>query len=100
GYVLLRLPHEVKDLFKDWLAQHFPLKAEHVMSLVRQMRDGQEYDSTFGVRQRGTGIYAQLLAQRFKLACERLGLNGKRSDLDIHRFRVPPSGGQLNLFEP
>ncbi|HET6757514.1 MAG TPA: PA0069 family radical SAM protein [Burkholderiales bacterium] len=100
GYVLLRLPHEVKDLFKDWLAQHFPLKAEHVMSLVRQMRDGQEYDSTFGVRQRGTGIYAQLLAQRFKLACERLGLNGKRSDLNVHRFHVPPSDGQLNLFEP
>jgi DNA repair photolyase len=96
GYVLLRLPYEVKDLFKDWLAKHFPMKAEHVMSLVRQMRDGQEYDSTWGVRQRGSGVFADLLSQRFKKACVRLGLNQNRAQLDISRFRKPSA--QLALF--
>ena len=98
GYVLLRLPFEVKELFKDWLDKHFPLKADHVMSLVRQMRGGREYDSTWGVRQRGTGVYADLLARRFKLACERLGLNASRQRLDTHRFRARPQDGQLQLF--
>ncbi len=76
GYVLLRLPHELKDVFKDWLEAHYPLRAGHVMSLVRQMRDGKEYDSGFGTRQRGTGIYADLLAQRMTKARKRLGLMG------------------------
>ncbi len=97
GYVLLRLPYEVKDLFKDWLTKHFPLKAEHVMSLVRRMREGQEYDSTFGVRQRGTGVFADLLAQRFRKACTRLKLNQNRGELDTAQFRKP--SGQLSLFE-
>jgi DNA repair photolyase len=97
GYVLLRLPFEVKDLFKDWLTRHFPLKARHVMSVVRQMRGGKEYDSTWGVRQRGTGVFAELIAQRFAKACERLALNQKRKELDVSKFRVPD--GQLDLFE-
>ncbi len=99
GYVLLRLPYELKDLFKEWLAAHYPLKAEHVMSLIRQSRGGQEYQSGFGTRMRGTGEYADLIAQRFALACKRLKLNlGRRSEADTTRFRVPPEGGQLGLW--
>ncbi len=98
GYVLLRLPYEIKNLFKDWLNNHYPLKAEHVMSRVREMRDGKEYDSQFGTRMRGTGEYADLLAKRFKMACERLGFNRKRFELDTQRFCKPQSGGQMALF--
>jgi DNA repair photolyase len=99
GYVLLRLPHEVAPLVKEWLAMHYPLKAEHVMSLVHQMRGGKDYDSTFGVRQRGIGNFAELLGKRFALACERLGLNaGRRGGLDTTRFRPPRAGPQLALF--
>ena len=98
GYILLRLPHEVAPLMKDWLATHYPMKAEHVMSLVRQMRGGKDYDSAFGVRQTGVGNYADLLAKRFAIACERLGLNGERAGLDVSRFKPPKSGPQLDLF--
>ena len=99
GYILLRLPHEVAPLFKDWLATHYPLKAEHVMSLVHQMRGGKDYDSTFGVRQRGTGNFAELIGKRFALACERLGFNtDRRGGLDTTRFRPPRTGPQLALF--
>jgi DNA repair photolyase len=78
---------------------HYPLKAEHVMSLVHQMRGGKDYDSTFGVRQRGIGNFAELLGKRFALACERLGLNaGRRGGLDTTRFRPPRAGPQLALF--
>jgi DNA repair photolyase len=99
GYILLRLPHEVAPLFKEWLATHYPLKAAHVMSLVRQMRGGRDYDSAFGVRQRGTGNFAALIEQRFELACGRLGFNtGRRDGLDTTRFRPPRTGPQLVLF--
>lgn len=99
GYVLLRLPYELKDLFKEWLVAHYPLKAEHVMSLIRQSRGGEEYQSEFGTRMRGTGKYAELIAQRFALACKRLGLGrGRRMGVDTTRFRVPPEGGQLDLW--
>lgn len=98
GYILLRLPHEVAPLMKDWLATHFPLKAEHVMSLVRQMRGGRDYDSAFGVRQTGVGNYADLMAKRFEIACARLGMNGEREDLDVSRFRPPKLGPQMDLF--
>ena len=98
GYVLLRLPHEVAPLFKEWLATHYPLKAEHVLSLVHQMHGGKDYDSTWGVRQRGTGNFADLIAQRFARACERLGLNRERVALDTTRFGPPRSGPQLDLF--
>ncbi|HET9044118.1 MAG TPA: PA0069 family radical SAM protein [Burkholderiales bacterium] len=99
GYILLRLPHEVAPLFKDWLATHYPLKADHVMSLVRQMRGGRDYESGFGVRQTGTGNFAALIAKRFELACERLGLaHGDRQALDTTRFRAPRAGPQLDLF--
>ncbi|MFZ5595313.1 MAG: PA0069 family radical SAM protein [Pseudomonadota bacterium] len=99
GYVLLRLPLEIKDLFKEWLAEHAPLKAEHVMSLIRQSREGKENDAHFGSRMRGAGLYAQMIEQRFRLACKRQGLNRERLRLDTGQFRVPArAGDQLVLF--
>jgi DNA repair photolyase len=100
GYVLLRLPHEVKDLFKEWLLAHKPDRAEHVMSLIRAARGGREYDASWGERMRGTGEYADLLKKRFQLACKRLGLNRDASELDVTRFRPPANAEspQLNLL--
>jgi DNA repair photolyase len=99
GYVLLRLPYEIKDLFREWLAEHYPDRAAHVMALIRSMRGGRDNDPRFGTRMRGTGAYAQLLANRFQLACRRLGLNSvPRTPLSTARFRPPgPSGAQLHL---
>ena len=99
GYVVLRLPWEVKDLFVEWLEAHFPLKAKHVMSLVRQMRGGKDYDSSYGQRMRGQGEFADLLEQRFRLATRRLDLNRWGAlKLDTSQFRVPPApGAQLGL---
>ncbi len=99
-YILLRLPHEVKDLFADWLAQHFPDRARHVLSLLEQQRGGRLNDPRFGERMRGQGPFAQMLSQRFRLACRRLGLNQDRAwDLDVTRFKPPPKAGdQLALF--
>jgi len=98
GYVLLRLPYEIKELFKDWLHNHYPLKAEHVMSRVRQMRDGRENDAEFGSRLRGQGLLAQLLSQRFDNACRRLGLDTERHGLDTTQFRPARLAGQMALF--
>lgn len=75
GYTFIRLPYEVKDLFKEWLQKHFPQKAGHVMSLIKQMRGGKEYDATFGKRMHGEGKFADLLALRFKMACKKFHLN-------------------------
>ena len=97
--ILLRLPHEVKDLFAEWLRAHFPDRADHVLSLVAQQRGGRLYDSAFGTRYTGTGPHAELLAQRFRLAQRKLGLDGMRFQLDCGQFRVPPTpGDQLTLF--
>ena len=98
GYVLLRLPYEVKDLFRDWLMHHYPLKAEHVMSRMRQMRNGRENDPGFGSRMRGTGEFAKLLALRFGKACKRLSLNENRRKLDVSLFKPPRMDGQMDLF--
>ncbi len=99
GYVLLRLPLEIKDLFQEWLAAHEPLKANHVMSLVRQTRGGRDYDSTWGGRMKGTGAYAELISRRFRLACKRLGLNERDWTLDTTLFKPPPrAGDQLSLL--
>jgi DNA repair photolyase len=98
GYVLLRLPYEIKELFKDWLQNHYPLKAEHVMSRVRQMRDGRENDPEFGSRLRGQGLMAELLAQRFEKACRRLHLNDEPMGLDTSQFRAQKLAGQMALF--
>lgn len=100
AYIPVRLPYEVKDLFREWLQRRVPLKAAHVMSLIQQMRGGRDNDPRFGSRMRGEGPYADLLAQRFRLACRRLGLNGseRRLRLDCSQFRVPPQAGdQLGL---
>ena len=99
GYILLRLPLEVGDLFQQWLQAHYPLKAEHVMTRVRDTRGGRDYDSRFGARMRGTGAFADMIAQRFRLACKKLGLNQRDFELNTAAFRVPPrSGDQLGLF--
>jgi DNA repair photolyase len=101
NWVMLRLPREVKDLFRDWLAQHYPLRAAHVMSLVQQIRGGRDNDPAFGSRMRGEGQFAELIGHRFKLACKRLGLNNERPRLDTSRFRPPrphESASQLELF--
>jgi len=98
GYTLLRLPWEVKGLFKDWLERHYPLKAKHVMARIRDMRGGRDNDPRFGSRMKGEGQYAELLRKRFDIACKRLGLNtAGRNRLDTTKFRrpVPP---QWNLF--
>jgi len=91
GYVLLRLPHELKILFREWLAENYPYRAKHVMSLINQARGGKDYDSQFGVRMRGTGPYAELLRTRFDLAKRKLGFLGseERYDLDTTLFRPP-----------
>jgi DNA repair photolyase len=98
GYVLLRLPYEVKELFRAWLEQHMPLRAAHVMSLVQQARGGRDNDPRFGMRMRGTGPWAEMLRARFELARKRLGLNGDRNpELDTARFCPPRGNGQLEL---
>jgi DNA repair photolyase len=98
GYVLMRLPYEVKDLFKDWLMHHYPLKAEHVMSRLRQMRGGRENDPEFGSRMRGSGEFADLLRMRFEKACKRLGFNEHQRVRDTAQFRRPRLDGQMDLF--
>ncbi|HEY0914896.1 MAG TPA: PA0069 family radical SAM protein [Solimonas sp.] len=91
SYIMLRLPHEVKGLFREWLQVHYPQRAEHVMSLVQQMRGGKDNDPRFGKRMTGEGEYAQVIAQRFKVATARLGLGrGRRLKLDTALFRPPP----------
>ena len=100
GYVLLRLPHELKIIFRDWLADHYPDRAKHVMSLINQSRGGKDYDSQFGTRMRGTGPYAELLRTRFDLAKRKLGFAGaeERYELDTTLFRPPtPATPQLSL---
>ncbi|MGE0557925.1 MAG: PA0069 family radical SAM protein [Burkholderiales bacterium] len=102
GYVLLRLPYEVKTLFRDWLQRHYPLKAEHVMSRVHAMRDGRDNDPEFGSRMRGAGEFAALLKQRFAVACKKAGLNqarrGEGVQRDTAQFRVPGAAKQGSLF--
>ena len=99
GHVLLRLPYEIKHLFTEWLDQHYPERAAHVMSLICAMRGGRENDPRFGFRMRGTGPYARLLQDRFRLACQRLNLKtGGRNTLNTGLFRPPePTGSQLRL---
>lgn len=100
GYAVLRLPHELKELFREWLDLHLPDRAAHVMSLIQQMRGGKDYDARFGTRMRGEGVYAQMIAQRFQLACRRHGFSRSRElSLDTSRFRPPrPASAQGELF--
>jgi DNA repair photolyase len=99
GYVLLRLPLEVRDLFREWLTANFPDRCEHVFSLIRQMRGGMDYDSTFGTRMKGEGPYAWMIGRRFEKACARLGLNVQKVELTTKHFRAPLAcSEQLSLF--
>jgi DNA repair photolyase len=99
GYVLLRLPLEVKTIFSEWLTAALPERAAHVLSLIRQTRDGKENDATFGRRMTGTGPYAWTIGRRFELACSRLGINRDKIKLTTDAFKRPPqSGEQLPLF--
>ena len=100
GYVLLRLPHEVKELFREWLAEHYPDRAKHVMSVINQSRGGKDYQAEFGTRMVGTGVFAQLLRTRFDLARRRLGFEDAehRYELRTDLFRPPAANpGQLTL---
>ncbi|WP_273725873.1 PA0069 family radical SAM protein [Brucella gallinifaecis] len=99
GYVLLRLPLEVAPLFKDWLLRNYPDRYRHVMSLVRSMRDGKDYDAEWGKRMRGTGPYAWQIGRRFEIAARKLGFNSKRVPLRNDLFEPIEKGGkQLSLF--
>jgi DNA repair photolyase len=99
GYVLLRLPLEVRDIFCEWLASEFPDRAAHVLSLTRQMRQGKDYDATWGRRQTGTGPYAWSIGRRFEIACRRHGLNQRKTRLSTDLFERPPQpGDQLTLL--
>jgi DNA repair photolyase len=100
GYILLRLPWELKGLFEEWLRANYPLKAERVLSLVRETRGGALNQPEFGTRMRGTGAIADLLRDRFAVARRRLGLDGPPAPLDTSQFRIPPrAGAQLRLYE-
>jgi DNA repair photolyase len=99
GYVLLRLPLEIKDLFREWLEANEPGRARHVMSLIRSMRGGKDYDSQWNTRMRGTGPYADMISKRFHLAIKRLGFNKDSRPLDLSHFKRPVQvGEQLALL--
>ncbi|MEO8925553.1 MAG: PA0069 family radical SAM protein, partial [Caulobacteraceae bacterium] len=99
GYVALRLPLEIKDLFREWLTANRPDRADRVMSLIRQMRGGRDYDPEWGKRMKGDGPIAEMVGQRFKIARRRFGLDQTLPPLDISQFRIPPKAGdQMELF--
>ncbi len=99
SYILLRLPLEIKELFEEWLRAHAPGRADHVLNLIRQTRDGALYQSDFTTRMKGTGVYAELLRRRFTLAVKRLGLGGRSWRQDCSQFRPPPApGDQMSLW--
>jgi DNA repair photolyase len=98
AYTLLRLPHEVKDLFREWLAEHYPDRAQHVMSIINQSRGGKDYQAQFGTRMVGTGVFAELLRKRFQVAKRKLGLDAadERFELRTDLFR-PPNANQAQM---
>ncbi len=99
GYVLMRLPLELKEIFREWLATEFPDRAQRVLSLLQSMHGGKDYVADFGLRQRGRGPYADQIAKRFRLALKRLGLNIDRQDLRCDLFQGPVlAGQQMQLF--
>ncbi|MFY2644198.1 PA0069 family radical SAM protein [Achromobacter insuavis] len=101
SYTVIRLPWEVKTLFEDWLNAHFPDRAQRVLHRIEDLRNGRRNDPNFGSRMRGTGIWADLLRQRFAVATRKLGLNRHRLALDCDRFQPPASaGGSAALFPP
>ena len=100
GYVMLRLPLEVKDLFRQWLLEHYPDKLRHVMALVQSTHEGKDYDATFGTRMKGTGPYAWMLGRRFEIAAQKLGLNARKTRVRTDLFAAPSKvSKQLSLLE-
>lgn len=91
GYIMIRLPLEVRPLFEEWLAEHYPMKASRIMNRIRDLHRGREYTARFGERMRGTGIYAELISKRFALALSKSGLPSLSSDLHAE-------GGERQLF--
>jgi DNA repair photolyase len=99
GYVLLRLPLEVRDLFREWLMANFPDRYRHVFKLIRDMRKGKDYDSSWGQRMTGYGPLAWMIGRRFEVACERLGFNNTNVRVTTEHFKPrPPASEQLSLF--
>jgi DNA repair photolyase len=99
GYVMLRLPLEVRDLFREWLKANYPDRESHVFKLIRDMRGGKDYDAKWFTRQKGTGPYAWMIGRRFEMACEKIGFNASRSQLTTEHFSKPkPDSAQLSLF--
>ncbi len=100
SYIVLRLPREVRDLFREWLMANYPERYRHVFTLIRDMRGGKDYDSQWGSRMTGTGPLAWMIGRRFDIACDKLGLNKKRVKLTTDHFVRPNrDGNQLTLFE-
>lgn len=100
GYVMLRLPLELKELIREWLVTEFPDRAKRIINLLREMHGGKDYTPEWRVRQRGKGPYAEQVAARFRLSCQRLGLNARSYKLRLDLFQRPvPKGGQFNLFD-
>ncbi|MDI1271227.1 MAG: PA0069 family radical SAM protein [Polaromonas sp.] len=97
-YTVVRLPWEVAPLFKQWLALHYPQRADRIMARIQEMRGGKDYDSDFAARMKGSGLWADLIKQRFEKTCHRLGLNRQRVELDLSQFRPQPVSGQGSLF--
>lgn len=95
AYTVVRLPHELKNLFEEWLRTHRPERASHVLSLIRQVRGGKLYNAEWGERMVGTGPYADLISQRFDLACKRIGFNKQKSYLRRDLFNPPGQNGQI-----
>ena len=100
GFVVLRLPHGTKEIFEEWLERHFPARKEKVLSRLRALRGGQLYDSRFGVRQRGEGLFAESIAQLFEMGVRRAGMRHEMPRLSTRHFRRPRDTGvpQLALF--
>ncbi|MGE4244297.1 PA0069 family radical SAM protein [Ramlibacter sp.] len=97
-YHVLRLPWEVAPLFREWLEVHYPDRAARVMARIQDMRGGKDYDADFATRMKGSGPWADLLGQRFRRACTRLGFNRERVELHVRDFRPPSAAGQGSLF--
>lgn len=98
SWIMLRLPHEVSPLFREWLATHFAERADKVMAIVRSVREGRDNDPSFFSRMKPTGIWADIFRSRFRLTCKRLGLNGGQLELDSSQFRRPSVNGQMSLL--
>jgi len=97
-YTVIRLPWEVAPLFKEWLALHYPQRADRIMARIHEMRGGKDYDADFATRMKGTGLWADLIRQRFEKAANRISFNRERIELDLSAFRPPGAAGQGSLF--